>query len=468
MSDTAASLCLTLEDFQPLPRPPFNASIRISQAVAWFDGRLYTGGGRGPLRDHRMRAGGMPGGSPDAVPGAEEGAQIACYDPATGLWDLVYDSPLDGAGVARDRSVRALVVYQGPGDAAPALYAAIGSLQGQVVLLRSTDGRAFTPCGAPGLGQGDADIAAVRNLCVLENRLYTSPVGMNNARGWADDNVAEMPVVLCAADPAAGEWEIVSDPCFGDAGNESINEMIVFNGTLYAATLNRLDGFQLWRASGLGGNDPVWVKVLERGAGRGPANPVPAAMQVFAGALYIGTGVQRQPGEAADRFGPIAPELIRVWPDDRWELIVGEARFTPQGLRMPLSGQGPGFDDPFVQTFWRMAVHEGVLYLGGSDWRFWPTYLPRGARARPDILPETQAWLRQQTEGWQGDYGLWCSADGVNWQAVTTTGLGGSRAQYGIRELISTPLGLIVVPAAKMGAGDDADGGIEIWLGAAS
>jgi len=449
MPDSAQLSCLAVTNFKLLHRPPFNSAIRISQAAAWFQGRLYVGGGRPPIRERGPK-------------GAEEnrlGAEIACYDPQEAKWRLVYSSPVGQEGKARDRSVRALTVYR------DALYAAVGSLQEQVVLLRSEDGGSFEECGTPGLGQGDADIAAVRNLCVLNDRLYTSPVGKNKGRGWADDNVAAMPLVLETDSPCEGGWRIVSEACFGDADNESINELVVFNDALYAATLNRKSGFQLWRADDLSG-EGAWRKVLDKGAWRGPASPVPAAMQVFNGALYVGTGVQRQGKEGADRFGPVAPELLRVLPDDSWELICGENRTTPQGLRAPLSGMGPGFDGPFVQAFWRMVEHDRVLYLGGSDWRFWPSYLPRGRRRRDDISMVTQDWLHDETRAWNGDYGLWCSRDGVTWETVTEHGMGGNLTQYGIRELVSSPHGLFVIPASTKGA--EEGGGIEVWLGAKS
>jgi hypothetical protein len=443
---SSESAALRLADFGALAPPPFNTTIRISQAVTWFDGRLLVGGGRGPIRG---------AGQPDRA----LGAQIASWDPGRDSWDLVYDSPVDGQGNARDRSIRAFAIHQPPGASAPVLYAAAGAMTGQMVLLQSGDGRRFIPCGAPALGQGDADIAAIRSLVALGGRLFTSPVGKNRGRGWADDNVADRPVVLASADPALG-WEEVSAPGFGDPDNESINELAVLGDRLYAATLNRRAGFQLWK-SAPGGAGP-WTCVLDRGAGRGIANPVPAAVQVFGGALYIGTGVQRQPDDSTDRFGPIAAELIRVWPDDSWDLVAGQTRLSAGGLRRPVSARGPGFDDPFVQTFWRTAVHEGRLYVGGSDWRFWPTYLGRPGRPRDDLSPVTAAWLRAETDGWRGEYGLWCSTDGQDWQVVTDTGLTGNPAQYGLRELISIPQGLIAIPAARAGG---AGAGVEVLLG---
>ena len=272
---------------------------------------------------------------------------------------------------------------------------------------------------------------------------------MNRARGWADDNVAQRPVVLVTEDPASGAWREISAPAFGDPDNESINELAVFADTIWAATLNRRTGFQLWRADGRDDASPQWTQILTKGAFRGPASPVPASMTVFDGALYIGTGVQRQPGQGTDRFGPIAPELIRVRPDGTWDLICGEARLTPDGLKRPLSGLGPGFDDMFVQAFWRMAAHGGALYIGGSDWRFWPTYLPRGGASRPDLSPLMEEWLETETGAWNGDWSFWRSVDGVTWDTLTTSGLGGNPQQYGLREVLSNSAGLWAAPAAR-------------------
>lgn len=435
---------LDTADFRCLAPPPFNGSIRISQAVTWFRDRLFVGGGRGPLR-------GSPGRRPDHA----LGAQIACYDPGSATWDMVYSSPVDHDGAARDRSIRAFAEHGG------ALWAAAGSTRGQVQLLRSIDGRRFEDCGPPGLGQGDADISSLRNLCSLDGSLYTSPVGMNKRRGWADDNLAERAVILATDDPATGDWREISEPGFGDPENDSVNEMTVFDGTLWAATVSQKSGFQLWRADGLETGRPSWDLILTQGAYRGPANPLPASLCVFRGALFVGSGVQRQPGSGPDRYGPIGPELIRVQPDGSWDVVAGETRLTPDGLKRPLSGRGPGFGDPFVQVFWRMAEHEGYLYLGGSDWRFWPVYLPRDGAPRRDLSPSMQEWLQAETDAWSGDWSMWRSADGVTWDTITTHGLGGNDMQYGLREILSTPAGLWAVPAAKQGT--SIGGGIEVW-----
>ncbi|QFS84151.1 hypothetical protein FIU97_15465 [Roseivivax sp. THAF40] len=451
MTDDLATIS-SAADFRKLGPAPFNQTIRISQAATWWQGHLYVGGGRGPVNQRGAASDGP----------ADLGAEIMRLDPATGAWQAAYHSPVGPDGVARDRSVRGFAPFQGTSDTAPALYAAVGSMSGQVQILRSEDGSAFADCGPPALGLGDADIAAVRCLFAHEGWLYTTPIGLNKARGWADDNITDLAVVLRTRDPAGGDWQIISPPSFDDPANDSINELCLFGGRLYAATYNRTSGFQLWRSGDLSDEAPAWVKILDKGAWRGMTNPMPTAMKVFDNALYIGTGVQRQPGQGLDAHGPFAPELLRVHPDDSWDLIAGQPRLTAQGLKTPLTGMGPGFDDPFVQAFWRLEVHDGALFVGGSDWRFWPTYLGRPVRPRTDVSPVHLEWLREMTAEWQGHYGMWKTTDGMHFATITTEGLGRSETQFGIRGLISTPHGLVALPAAKRGG---SGGGVELWLG---
>lgn len=427
---------LSRNDFCPVELPELPSELRISQSVVWHADCLYVGLGRGPL------SGPGSAGSDPAV-----GARLIRFAFQGGGGEEVWRSPVDG-GKARDRSIRAMALHDG------ALVCAAGSLAGQVVMLRSEDGLTFDQWGEPGLGQGSVDIASVRSLVVFQGRLHTSPTGKSNGRGMADDNLTDLPIVFAA--DADGTWHAASDPGFGDPGNLSINELVVFENHLFAATYNPGRGFQLWKTAG--GELPYrWVRVIDRGAWRHAANPVPAAMGVHGNMLYIGTGVQRQGRDGLDRLGPIAPELIRVDSNDDWEIVCGEPRATPEGLRLAISNRGPGFDQPYTQTFWRFASHQGWMYLGTSDWRIFPTYL----RGRGDISARRLQQLERDTGDYAGQYCLWKSRDGRAWELVTSDGLGGGAGHYGIRELLSTPKGLIVC-AASHGKGDGSD--LALWL----
>ena len=59
-------------------------------------------------------------------------------------------------------------------------------------------------------------------------------------------------------------------------------------------------------------------------------------MYVFKDTLYVGTGFQSMGYDRTYDAGPAALELIRIHPDDSWELIVGNPRRTFEGMKFPL------------------------------------------------------------------------------------------------------------------------------------
>ena len=68
---------------------------------------------------------------------------------------------------------------------------------------------------------------------------------------------------------------------------------------------------------------------------------------VYKGRLYVGTD---KPAE-----------MIRLNPDDTWDLVMGTPRETPDGWRYPLSGMDNGFDWPLNIHVYRMDQYDGVL-----------------------------------------------------------------------------------------------------------
>jgi hypothetical protein len=461
---------LNVEDFRKLTIPLLNPSIRTSQAMIWFNNRLVVGTGRAPLgfmgRFTGRADGGFIGLGPDTGGRDQDGAQVVLFDPTTEQWDLVYDSPIitgrDGRARARDRSVRAAGICQTARDRAPTLYLGVGSLENNVVFLRSEDGQTYEECAGSGFGL-DGDVPSVRNIVNWRGRVYSTPTGKNYGRGMFDDNMSAFPAVFESDDPLGGVWRPVSEMGFGRAENLSINELAVFNDHLYAATLNTRYGYELWKTDGAGEPPYRWTPVLERGAWRGPTSSIPSAMFVFAGALYIGGTIQRQGKQGRDRYGPFPAELVRVFPDDTWELVSGTLRCTPHGLKRPVSGLTGGFGDRYTHAFWRMASYDGYFYIGTAEWRWMPTYL----NEREDLSEAQFDRLYEATLAYQdGAFGLWRSPDGVRWEAVTTAGFpGSSPSNYGVRELCATPHGLFVAPTAKQGALQK--GGLELWWGVA-
>jgi hypothetical protein len=229
--------------------------------------------------------------------------------------------------------------------------------------------------------------------------------------------------------------------------------MTVFNGFLYAGTINSKSGFQIWKTHAR--SHPYhWKKVITAGAFRGNSNEAVVSMFVFKNALYVGTGLQGIGFEKTYDEGPAAAELIRIYPDDSWDLIVGDPRPTFDGIKIPLSGLGPGFNNGYNTVIWRMAEHDGWLYVGTEDVS---VFLLNWMRATGRARLRNKAINHFVYE--RGGFDLWRSQDGTAWEQVTRVGFG-NPLSHGIRTLQSTPLGLFVGTATA--------GGCEIWWGRSS
>ena len=106
-----------------------------------------------------------------------------------------------------------------------------------------------------------------------------------------------------------------------------------------------------------------------------------------------------------------------------WDLIVGEARDTPDGRKEPLSGRQPGFDNFFNGYFWRMCEHDGWLYMGTFEWSSIPGYVNRSRW--PEAFANVIAHVNPQNIlDYQSGFDLYRSFDGENWVPVSTNGLG--------------------------------------------
>ena len=138
-------------------------------------------------------------------------------------------------------------------------------------------------------------------------------------------------------------------------------------------------------------------------------------------------------------------------------IVVGEPRVTPDGLKVPVSGLGAGFGTPFNRGVWCLAEYEGVLYAGCADIRIFRSFIPPAATRHSRAYRER---LIHEADCFTGGYPLWRSADGENWQAVTLDGFGGTDGDrtYGIRNLVPAPAGLFVSVAS-------ANRGFQVWLG---
>lgn len=359
---------------------------RLFSGLAWFNGALYLATSarvpEGMARIHRR----LPSGD----------------------WAMVHESPPqplgDGTRMSRDYAITALAVLTAPGDAAPCLYAGTASILGGQIL-RSEDGETFSRVSPHGLD--DDTRLSVTQLTVFGDRLFAIP------RGTITDEVHEPrwspePVIHVALPPDAGaepRWAPACLPGFGDLTNLEIATLTEAHDHLYAATINPTHGFQLWRTTARGAPPYAWEQVLTRGAWRHSLNMEVTAAVEFDGALWLGTGLPGRGHDVTHDVGPGAAELIRVAADGSWDIVTGEMRFTPDGLKVPQTTMGPGFHNDFNAAISALCVHDGVLYAGTANWE--PrhiTDLPVEEGARPPEL--------------EGGAELWHSSDGTDWTRI--------------------------------------------------
>lgn len=450
-----------------------------------FEGKVYVGTTRGTFQGHRwilarpnLRP--WPVNSPEHIYDVPRQAEIWCHDPATDEWTQVYQAPLVPSIKGGDRLVpryigyRGIGVFKGTSDAKPCIYVSTWApqLAEPPDILRSEDGVHFAPTARPPFAP---TVRSFRTLQPFDGRIHTTPTSSAAGARQISDSVGSDSTIYATDDVQASPWQPANAEGFGNPDNVTVFEMEVFNDHLYAATVNPETGFELWKTPG-GALPYPWTRVLQHGAGRGVFNEVGTSLCVFQGALYIGTGVLSGGYHRAKNIGPAAAELLRVWPDDSWDLIVGDSRDAPEGLRYPLSGFAAGFDNLFNGYLWRMVVHDGQLYAGTFNWgQIIPSL--RLSTWPPDALALMDHWGREQLIESRGGAELWRSADGERWESVTLNGFG-NQFNWGIRNLASTPAGLFVAtanpygptvaqeqPDGDWGYVDNPRGGCEIWLG---
>lgn len=456
---------------------PDNAYVH---GMEYFEGRLYCGMTRNSFKLLKL----FPPIDPPAlnpwpvdVPGKVQDldmqGQIWCWTPGEDSWEMAYRSPTipgkHGEPAPRDLGYRGMKVFQGASDRKPNLYVSTMStvLRGCAAhVLRSEDGIHFEPASEPGIGNDR--ISTFRELVAFDGYLYAPPAGEG-----IQFNSNRTGVLMRSKDPRPGNWEVAGDLGFGDPNNNGIFMMTQANGQLYAGTFNHFEGYQIWTTPPCGASPLQWRKVIDRGAHRGPLSEIAMGMCEFNGALYVGSSIQNGGYDRTNLVGPGAGEIIRIWPDDSWDLLVGMPRDTPDGMKYPLSGLGPGFDNIFAGYTWRMCQHDGWLYVTTFDWS---VFLQFAHRPSPTSRRLLNGIGYDQLTDVGGGFEMWRTRDGVNWIPVTLNGMD-NPYNYGGRTMVSTPEGLAVGSANPFGGPSPAkfasrweyhqnpDGGTEVFIG---
>jgi len=502
-----------VENFAEIGQGGFGDSANsYSWSVYWFKGNLYVGTNRHHLHSMYEALSYMPGApiSPAAmpdylIPDPPVPDTWYAYDWATTFqgeiwrytqekqWERVLQSGILGPMQLPPPYPTGAMGY------APAAYGyrAMAEFNGYLYACgigtwmppMPVNSIARSPSGDPGTWEDVSGVIAattnIRAITTWNNKLYVAA----SVNGGA--------VVFASADPGTAGWTQVSTPGFGVVDNSEIYYLAVFNDHLYASTINLVTGFEVWKTDGTADESGhyAWTRVIRNGFGD-TWNQYGMTMAVFGDHLYVGTAVgigmvmKRNAATGQDEVvGTRAFEILRLDSADNAELIAGaeEADDPIEGgpdPRVPASGMGAGFDNPFNVYAWNMNVYDKCLYVGTFDMSIFvlgalekdPNLLPWFLEIyAPDLPPEIVAaiadgltpenieLMMQYYAG--GD--LWKSCDGVNWTSVTINGFN-NRYNYGIREVIPVQskgkdMGLAVGTANPFTGRPN--GGCEVWLG---
>lgn len=414
-------------------------------AMAYFQpdgkagGQIYVGTGNGIDELVLELTGAIGAGGPAARP-----PEIRRYRPDRGPkeWERVFDfrEAEDGPSFT-STGFRHMTVYRAQSDGRTYLYAS--TFGSEPALFRSATGDADSWERVFSHPTGGQDFGSIRWLTVHRGLLY---VAISN-----DLTRERAPGELWATDGAAF-WPVMQDG-FGNPANHAVMALASFDGWLYAGTANVDTGFELWKLAGSVGQGPY--QVIGHG-GTDERNMAVSTLHVFDNALFLGSMIV---GGALLR----GADMLRVHPDDRWDVIVG-----PHSL----SGYGPGFGNLANAYIWSFTEHGGALYAGTWDMsailQFGADHPVVAISAIPGLIITALEYGAADILFGKRFYGpladifnmgadLYRSVDGVHWEPVFTNGLA-DPYNFGIRNIISLDGWLY------FGMANNFDG-LEIWRG---
>jgi len=355
--------------------------------------------------------------------------EIRRYRPEQGprVWERVFDyRDVETGPDWQTSGFRAMAAYRGaaPGD----LHLYAGTFGRQPALWRS-------PTGDPGTWElvwQDTREGSIRDLCEHDGRLYIAIT--------REFQVPPLPGEVYVTDGQT--VQLVNGDGFGNPNNVGVFALASFNGWLYAGTINVLEGYELWKLAGPGGDDAP--RPIITGGGPSSANQAVTEMRVFNGQLYVpallflGLNIS---GRGALLRGA---DMVRVDGDDRVTTVVGPGS---------VGGVATGFGSDRNAYLWSLAVHDGRLYCGVWDAnsiiltaeKYWydyrrtfnrvlgaPLFTNTPGAPAIDLLSAVAVFNRVTDTGAE----LWVTDDGAHWRPVFTNGLGNPN-NFGIRKLVS-------------------------------
>ena len=105
-----------------------------------------------------------------------------------------------------------------------------------------------------------------------------------------------------------------------------------------------------------------WVRRLEQGAWRYGMNRhlTAAVLDPVRAEIFVALGAARS--APLSGLQPPGAEILRLLPATGWDLVMGETRLSPEGLKVPQSLLGQGFERAELPDITAMALAGGRLY----------------------------------------------------------------------------------------------------------
>ncbi len=433
-------------------------------SMAELDGYLYIGTGRNVVYRGMLSLEMEPTRSftPEHPSQASEIWRLpirGCGHP--GEWERVYQMPAEN-GTCLFRCMASFRDSAGENR----LHGGSYSKDGQGYLLNSKDGLNWESVPFP-----------------LEPGYYVRPIMEHKGKLYAAScqplTVGKTTYLHVYDDPVKGWRRVDTGPVTGE-----IFSMTVFNGQLYIGTMPA-GGFAIWKSS-----DPEsgrWECVVDKGAGDA-LNEIPMAMEEFGGWLYVGSGINGAIYSTDPDSRWVLPkgfDLIRISPDDDWEVIVGGTPILPTTPSRGTRNEGlysAGFGNMFNPYCWTLKKYGGHLFVGSWDsavlYKFVLEDLAESGASNDYITKLIKKILREMDPAKLADYnyGHWLkeflhslrnypeslgfdcliSCDGKHFRQVSMDGFRNDE-NYGIRNMLEVSDGRLYVGTANPTQG------CEIW-----
>lgn len=145
-----------------------------------------------------------------------------------------------------------------------------------------------------------------------------------------------------------------------------ISQIALYKNKIYLGKNNLQKGIEIykldWDKNNI--NNLICQEIIIKGAYRYSLNQKIFAMTVFQDCLYFACGLDLE-NKTLKEFSTYKNgfELIRIYEDNDWDIIAGSPKFSPQGLKVPLSTFDGGFDDNNNIIVDSLLVHQNQLYL---------------------------------------------------------------------------------------------------------